>query len=58
MNALSRREEDMLMKKTKETALKLCDPIVKEFAECAEGRTLSVAWQCGSKYKAVQDCMK
>ncbi|KAI0335968.1 hypothetical protein GY45DRAFT_1315984 [Cubamyces sp. BRFM 1775] len=57
MNALSRREEETLLKKTKEHALKECDPIVKEFAECAEGRTFSVAWECRGKYKAVQDCM-
>ena len=29
MNALSRREEETLLKKTKEHALKECDPIVK-----------------------------
>ena len=29
MNTLSRREEETLLKKTKETALKECDPIVK-----------------------------
>jgi len=57
MNALSRREEDTLMKTTKARALKECDPIVKEFAECATGRTISVAWACRDKYKAVQDCM-
>ena len=28
-----------------------------EFADCAHGRTLSVAWACRDKYKAVQDCM-
>lgn len=29
MNALSRREEETLLKKTKAFALKACDPIVK-----------------------------
>lgn len=29
MNALSRREEDTLMKATKAHALKECDPVVK-----------------------------
>ncbi|GJE85989.1 cytochrome C oxidase biogenesis Cmc1-like protein [Phanerochaete sordida] len=55
--ALSRREEEALVKTTKEKALKECDPVVKAFAECATGRTVSVAWACRSKYKAVQDCM-
>lgn len=27
------------------------------FADCATGRTLSVAWACRDKYKAVQECM-
>lgn len=75
MNALSRREEDTLLKTTKTRALKECDPLVKgmlvdraraplsdikftvDFAECATGRTLSVAWACRGKYKSVQDCM-
>ncbi|KAF9240895.1 hypothetical protein BU15DRAFT_45445 [Melanogaster broomeanus] len=57
MNALSRREEDTLLKTTKARAMKECDPIVREFAQCAEGRTLSVAWACRGKYKLLQDCM-
>jgi len=31
--------------------------MVKDFAECATGRTVSVAWACKAKYKIVQDCM-
>ncbi|KAG1783819.1 hypothetical protein EV702DRAFT_957600 [Suillus placidus] len=57
MNALSRREEDTLLKTTKARALAECDAIVKEFADCATGRTLSVAWACRDKYKALQECM-
>ncbi|KAH7931123.1 hypothetical protein BV22DRAFT_30598 [Leucogyrophana mollusca] len=57
MNALSRREEDTLLKATKARALKECDPIVKEFADCATGRTISVAWACRHKYRELQDCM-
>jgi len=57
METLSRREEDSLIKSTKARALKECDPIVKEFAECATGRTVSVVWACKDKYKAVQACM-
>jgi COX assembly protein 1 len=57
MNALSRREEDTLLKTTKARALAECDLIVKEFANCATGRTVSVAWACRDKYKALQECM-
>lgn len=28
-----------------------------EFASCAGGRTITVAWACRDKYKAVQECM-
>ena len=27
------------------------------FADCAAGRTVSVAWACREKFKAVQDCI-
>jgi len=57
MNALSRREEDTLQRSAKARALKECDAIVQDFAECATGRTVSVAWACRDKYSAVQNCM-
>ena len=37
MNALSRREEEALLKVTKAQALKECDPIVKGGNECSAG---------------------
>ncbi|KAL9714512.1 hypothetical protein Ac2012v2_002827 [Leucoagaricus gongylophorus] len=57
MNALSRREEETLMKTTKARALKECDPAVREFAQCACGRTISMAWACKGKLKVVTECM-
>ncbi|KAF9474479.1 hypothetical protein BDN70DRAFT_815651 [Pholiota conissans] len=54
MNALSRREEETLLKTTKAHAMKECDNIVKA---CASGRTVSVAWSCREELKHVQDCM-
>ena len=73
MNSLSRREEDTLLKTTKAHALRECDVVVKgtpscwkmqlwlsypqEFAACASGRTISVAWACRAHLKRVQDCM-
>ncbi|EJD45741.1 hypothetical protein AURDEDRAFT_63969 [Auricularia subglabra TFB-10046 SS5] len=58
MNTLSRREEEALLKETKARALKECDDIVKEFAQCAEGRLVSVAWACRGKWSDVQSCMQ
>ncbi|KIK06869.1 hypothetical protein K443DRAFT_88382 [Laccaria amethystina LaAM-08-1] len=57
MNALSRREEETLLKATKARALRECDSVVKDFAACASGRTVSVAWACRDKLKFVQECM-
>ncbi|KZV93766.1 hypothetical protein EXIGLDRAFT_612565 [Exidia glandulosa HHB12029] len=58
MNTLSRREEDTLLKETKARALKECDDLVADFARCAEGRLVSVAWACRTKWTDVQTCMK
>ncbi|KAF9044835.1 hypothetical protein BDZ89DRAFT_1058933 [Hymenopellis radicata] len=57
MNSLSRREEDNLLKATKSYALKKCDPVVKEFADCMTGRLISVAWACKDKLRVVEKCM-
>ena len=32
--------------------------IGKGFAQCAEGRTVSVAWACRKQWAAIQDCMR
>ncbi|KII93247.1 hypothetical protein PLICRDRAFT_102286 [Plicaturopsis crispa FD-325 SS-3] len=57
MNTLSHREEETLAKTTKARALKECDPVLARFAECATGRTVSVAWACRDKWRDVQGCM-
>ncbi|EPQ30835.1 uncharacterized protein PFL1_01733 [Pseudozyma flocculosa PF-1] len=56
--AISNRESDELMKKTKADALKKCGDVVKAFADCSSGRTVSVAWACRGEHKALQDCLK
>ncbi|KAI5474983.1 cytochrome c oxidase biogenesis protein Cmc1-like protein [Pseudohyphozyma bogoriensis] len=55
--ALSRSEEDKLVKKCQSEALKLCEKPVGAFTKCAEGRTVTVAWSCRTEFKAMQDCM-
>ncbi|KAJ6519950.1 hypothetical protein C8R45DRAFT_953349 [Mycena sanguinolenta] len=71
MNALSRREEgklaclpcrltylpENLLKITKERAVKECHDVVKEFADCVGGRTLSVAWACRKQLRTMEDCI-
>jgi len=58
MDTLSRREEEALLKTTKARAQKECDPVIKEFAECATGRTVSVVWACKEKYFDIQRCLQ
>ncbi|KAJ7925909.1 hypothetical protein B0H13DRAFT_1973843 [Mycena leptocephala] len=57
MNALSRREEENLLKITKERALKECRDVVKDFADCVAGRTISVAWACRGQLRTMEQCM-
>ncbi|CAO1619074.1 unnamed protein product [Parajaminaea phylloscopi] len=54
---LSNREEDQLRKDIKAQGLKKCDDVVRKFAECSTGRTVSVAWACRGEHRAVQQCL-
>ncbi|CAD6891993.1 unnamed protein product [Tilletia controversa] len=56
--ALSNRESDELNKKVKAEALVKCDAVVREFADCASGRTVSVAWACRDLHKQMQNCLR
>ena len=56
------KECDPLVKRMRNLLLYLCHQsdlihLGAEFAECATGRTVSVAWACKSKYKEVQECI-
>ncbi|KAJ7361610.1 cytochrome c oxidase biogenesis protein Cmc1 like-domain-containing protein [Mycena olivaceomarginata] len=57
MNALSRREEENLLKITKERAVKECHEVVKAFADCVQGRTISVAWACRPQLHKMEECI-
>ncbi|GAA99826.1 uncharacterized protein L969DRAFT_91767 [Mixia osmundae IAM 14324] len=58
METLSRREEEVLRKSLKSDALKTCDPVVRDFAQCTEGRTVSIVWTCRKPLRAMQDCLR
>ncbi|KAF5375295.1 hypothetical protein D9758_000157 [Tetrapyrgos nigripes] len=57
MNALSRREEEELLKATKAQAMKECDTVVKAFADCMSARFISVAWACRGQLRELEACM-
>ncbi|XP_057815212.2 uncharacterized protein LOC131028862 isoform X2 [Cryptomeria japonica] len=46
-----------LRSKMKDRALKECDHYAAIFAECARGRTLSVAWRCREQAKKLNTCL-
>ncbi|GAA5837787.1 hypothetical protein JCM5353_008283 [Sporobolomyces roseus] len=56
--ALSRKEEEKIIAECKSNAIKQCDEVVREFTDCASGRTISVSWACRGPFKAMQNCMK
>ncbi|WVQ71122.1 hypothetical protein IAR50_000647 [Cryptococcus sp. DSM 104548] len=58
MEALSRREEMQVMEDAKSQALKKCDRFVKDFADCATGRTFTLPFACKGKLGDMQACMK
>ncbi|CAK9782151.1 hypothetical protein CC85DRAFT_285865 [Cutaneotrichosporon oleaginosum] len=58
MEALSRREEEEVEAKVKTEALKACDELVREFADCARGRTVTIPFMCGAPHKAMNACIK
>ncbi|GHJ88370.1 hypothetical protein NliqN6_4772 [Naganishia liquefaciens] len=58
METLSRREESDLLERGKKEAMKHCEDIVKDFADCASGRTFSVIFACNGKLNDMKSCMK
>ncbi|KAG9327693.1 hypothetical protein KVV02_006397, partial [Mortierella alpina] len=57
MHILTRAEEEYLFKTLKANALKECDPVVKEFVECTQGKLFSVLWGCRKQHKAMNQCL-
>lgn len=55
---LKRNAEDRIRRKLRDVAMKACSKELGEFAECAKGRTLSIAFACRQLNKAVDTCMK
>ncbi|KAJ1976093.1 hypothetical protein H4R35_002851 [Dimargaris xerosporica] len=55
---LSAQEEDRIIKEWRKQTMKECDAFVKAFAECSQGRTVSIAWACRDQNKAMNDCLR
>ncbi|BEJ18065.1 hypothetical protein CspHIS471_0703420 [Cutaneotrichosporon sp. HIS471] len=58
MEALSRREEEEVGAQVKKAALTACDELVRNFADCARGRTVTMPFKCGSQHTAMNACIK
>eukprot|EP00163_Fabomonas_tropica_P011268 TRINITY_DN2191_c0_g1_i2.p2 TRINITY_DN2191_c0_g1~~TRINITY_DN2191_c0_g1_i2.p2 ORF type:complete len:106 (+),score=19.69 TRINITY_DN2191_c0_g1_i2:124-441(+) len=51
-------EKNAIIENMKKEAMKECKPFVDAFAECAQGRTLSVAWACRPAFRAMNKCVE
>ena len=47
-----------LIYKLKQHAMKKCESRAKAYAECAEGRTVSVVWACRQHLNDLNACLK
>jgi Cytochrome c oxidase biogenesis protein Cmc1 like len=50
--------EHQLRRELKEEAMELCNPEIKDFAECAQEKGLMVVFSCKSLFQKVNECMQ
>eukprot|EP00741_Cyanophora_paradoxa_P007835 tig00001215_g7581.t1 len=55
---LPHRVERRLEREMQDQARKECDDFLKAYAECARGRTVSVAWTCRTQASDMSACLK
>ena len=49
--------ESQIRREFKDAAVDVCNPYIREFAECAQDQGLMVVFNCQGKRKAINDCM-
>ncbi|ETI20682.1 hypothetical protein G647_07024 [Cladophialophora carrionii CBS 160.54] len=54
---LSPAQEQEVRRLYHERARRRCADVIKDFADCARGRTISVAWHCKDQHLAMNSCM-
>jgi COX assembly protein 1 len=54
---LSPTQEQEVRRLYHERARRRCATVIKDFADCARGRTISVAWHCKDQHLAMNSCM-
>ncbi len=54
---LSPTQEQEVRRLYHERARRRCATVIKDFADCARGRTVSVAWHCKDQHLAMNSCM-
>mmetsp|Transcript_14400 Transcript_14400/g.43542 ORF Transcript_14400/g.43542 Transcript_14400/m.43542 type:complete len:97 (+) Transcript_14400:345-635(+) len=55
---ITKKAEESLIYKLKQHAMKKCESRAKAYAECAEGRTVSVVWACREHLNDLNACLK
>ena len=54
---LRKEAERQLVAKLREIAIDACSEEIKQFADCAQGKTISVAWKCREPNQIARACM-
>ncbi|GKY96033.1 hypothetical protein MPSEU_000563700 [Mayamaea pseudoterrestris] len=49
--------EHSMRREMKEEAMEICNPQVKDFAECAQDKGLLVVWSCSKQHNAIKKCL-
>ena len=55
--SITKREEEVIRKIMRQAARQECEESVRDFIECARGRTVSVAWKCRAENKKMSKCL-
>ncbi|CAN1126067.1 Uncharacterized protein DDB_G0275933 [Linum perenne] len=56
-NHVKKKVEEALISKMKQKALKECEHLASQYAQCATGRTISVVWQCRKQARELNSCL-
>lgn len=54
---LRKEAERRLVEKIRQMAMDACSEEIKQFAECAQGKMISVAWKCREPNQVARACM-
>ena len=57
-HSLAPHDEEKVRTMYEKNAYTKCNESMKQFAACAQGRTLSVAWACTQEKRVMKECLR